>query len=62
MRSEGYGTWSVCLCVSLCVRSRFLPLDATRSPKLYTNGFGATFASFYFRKNTAFKSYGVKTK
>ena len=23
MRSEGYGTWFVCLC--LCVRSRFLP-------------------------------------
>ena len=35
----------VCVSVCLCVRSRFLPLDATRSPKLYSNGFGATFAS-----------------
>ena len=36
----------VCVPVCLCIRSRFLPLDATRLPKLYSNGFGATFASF----------------
>ena len=55
MRSEGYGTWLVCL----CVRSRFLPLDATRSPKLYANRFGATLLDFKtgdFRKNTAFRT------
>ena len=36
MRSEGYGTWSVCL--SVCLSARVLALQATRWPMSGTNG------------------------
>jgi hypothetical protein len=38
MRSKGYGTWFVCLCV--CLLPRFLPLGATRQPISYADRFG----------------------
>ena len=34
MRIEGYGTWSVCVCGSVCLSvTAILPLQATRLPK-----------------------------
>ena len=65
MRSEGYGTWFVCRSVSLfvCLLSTFvLELQATRqliSTKVQ-QGLENNVADL--AKNTAFKSYSVKTK
>ena len=44
MRSEGYGTWSVCLsvCLSVCVSTLILALQATKLLMSDTNGFSAT--------------------
>ena len=41
MRSEGYSTWSVCLCVcvSVCLLPLFLPLHATMRTTRHTIGF-----------------------
>ena len=44
MRSEGYGTWFVCVCVCLSIR---LLSRATRPRNSDTNGFIATLASFF---------------
>ena len=50
MRSEGYSTWSVILSLSV------LPLPSGSVPHWLD------FKKGDFRKSTAFKSYGVKTK
>ena len=53
------------VCLSVCLLPRFLPLRATRRPKSNTNGSVPHWLDFKngdFRKSTAFKSYGVKTK
>ena len=46
MRSEGYGTWSVrlcvCVCVSVCLSTLTLDLQATRRFTSGTNGISAT--------------------
>ena len=65
MRSEGYGTWfvSVCVCLSVRLLPRFQRLRATTQRNSDTNGFIAKLASFCdFRITTAFRSYGVKSK
>ena len=50
---------------SVCLLPRFLPLRATRRPKAIPTGSVPHWLDFKngdFRKSTAFKSYGVKTK
>ena len=39
---EGYGTWSVCVCLSVCPAPRVLPLRATERPTEGTHGFSAS--------------------
>ena len=59
MRSAGYGTWSVCL--SVCP----FPFSATRRNKIAKRVWRyicLIVKLAIFVKNTAFKSYGVKTK
>ena len=56
MRSEGYSTWLVCLCVPVCLLPRFLPPRTIKQPKsaasvLYRQHFN----NGDFRKSTAFK-------
>ena len=64
MRSEGHSTWSVSL--SVCLLPRFLPLRAQQGgQKAILTGSVPHWLDFKngdFRKSTAFKSYGVKTK
>ena len=52
MRSEGYSTWfmSVCVCLSVRLLPRFLLLRATRQRNSDTNRFIATLASFLKRR------------
>ena len=60
MRSEGYYTWSVCVCLSTTI----LALQATRRLMSNTNSFSATRARKImcdFAETTAFERYGVKT-
>ena len=37
MRSEGYGTWFVCVCVCVCLSAPFRPLRVKVSPENDTN-------------------------
>ena len=69
MRSKGYSTWfvslCVCVCLSVCLLPHFLPLRAMREENNDTRRFVAATASFKngdFHKTAAFKSYGLKTK
>ena len=60
MRSEG--TWSVSLSVVLSVTT-FSATTRNKAAKSDTNGLNwLDFKNGDFRKSTAFKSYGVKTK
>ena len=62
MRSEGYSSRSVCLCVYLS--ATILALHATRRLMSHTNSFSATRARKEcgdFAETTAFERYGVKT-
>ena len=63
MRSEGYSSRSVCL--SVCLSTIILGLQATRRLRSDTNSFSATRARKNnvgdFAETTAFERYGVKT-
>ena len=66
MCSEGYSTWSVCLSVSLCVCYHVFRHHMHQTGQKATPTGSALhlldFKSGDFCKNTAVKSYGVKTK
>ena len=63
MRSEGYSTWSVCL--SVCLSTTILGLQATGRLMSDTNRFSAIYKDMKksgdFAETTAFERYGVKT-
>ena len=58
MRSEGYGTWSVCLSVR---RLANLAVQGTGRPMTTTNRFRVARSLGVFPETTAFERYGVKT-
>ena len=64
MRSEGYGTWFIWVCV--CVSLAILALKATKQYQSDTKSISASSAlklKCFFPETTCtvFKSYGVKT-
>ena len=68
MRSVGYGTWFVCVCVCVCVCAYLHLFSHYRQQggqKAIPTGSVSHWLDFKngdFRKSTAFKSYGLKTK
>ena len=58
-KAKGYRNWFVSVCVSVCLR--FLPPHTTGRPKVIPM-YSVLYTLALSFKNTAFKSYGMKTK
>ena len=62
MRSEGYSTWSVILSVRYHVFCHYAQQGSQKAIPMGSVPHWLDFKNGDFRKSTAFKSYGVKTK
>ena len=60
MRSEGYSTWSMCLCVCYHVFCRYAQRDGQKAIPTGSVPHWLYLKNGDFVKNAAFKSYGVK--